>query len=141
MAPAGIDDVDDALDANVEHEIRRAVEGGCAIDEGEVVHLRDATHGSIDRGGVTNVAFHKLDVVFHAAQPALGAARIVVEHAHRFSAAHQLLHQRRANEAAAARYENALPAHAFGSVAESGVSIQRPLASARVAASMSCCTR
>ena len=83
LLPAGVDDVDDALDADIEHEIGRAVEGRRAVDEGEVMHLVDAAHGGIDRGGVADVAADELDVVLDLLQPPQRAARIVVEHAHR----------------------------------------------------------
>ncbi len=112
MAPAGVDDVDDALDADVEHEIGRAVERRGAVDEGEVMHLVDAAHGGLDRGRVADVAADELDVALDAGEPPQRAAGIVVEHAHGVAAPQQRLDQRRADEAAAAGHQDAPRAHA-----------------------------
>ena len=50
------------------------------------MHLVDAAHGGIDRGGIADIAADELDVVLDLLQPPQGAARIVVEHAHRLAA-------------------------------------------------------
>ena len=64
-----------------------------------------------DRGGVANVAGDEFDVFFDVGEPARAAARIVVEHAHLSSGAHQRLHQAGADEAAAAGDEDLVAAH------------------------------
>ena len=138
--PAGIDDVDDALDADVEHEIGRAVEEFGAVDEGEMMHLVDAAHGGVDRGGIADIACDEFDVAVDAGQAPRRAARIVVEHAHGVALAHERLHQRGADEAAAAGHQDAAGAHARSSAAWA-ISIQRPVACARRAASIRHCTR
>ena len=74
--PAAVDDVDDALDADVEHEVGGAVERRGAVDEGEVMHLVDVVHGGFDRGRVANVAMDELDLALDLAQPAKSSARI-----------------------------------------------------------------
>jgi len=111
VAAAAVDDVDDALDADVEHEIGRAVERCRAVDKGKVMHLVDAAHGGVDRGCVADVAADELDVAFDLAQPAQGSAGIVVKHAHVFALAHERLDQTRTEKAAAAGDQNALRAH------------------------------
>src|SRR5262249_17315287 len=61
MAAAAVDDVDDTLDADVEHEIGSAVERRRAVDEGEMMHLVDAAHGRVDGGGVADIAGDELN--------------------------------------------------------------------------------
>src|SRR5215475_9570250 len=111
MVTATVDDVDDALDADVEHEIGRAVEGCRAVDEGEVMHLVDAAHGRVHRGRVADVAADEFDVALDLPQPAQRSAGIVVEHAHRLAHPHECLDQGRAEEAAAAGDQDAPRAH------------------------------
>src|SRR5262249_1493750 len=111
LAAAAVDDVDDALDADVEHEIGRAVERCRAVDEGKVMHLIDAAHGGVDRSRVADVAADELDVAFDLAQPTQSSAGIVVKHAHVFALAHERLNQTRTDKAAAAGDQNAPRAH------------------------------
>ena len=108
---AAVDDVDDAFDADVEHDIGGAVECRRAIDEGEMVHLVDAAHGGIDCRGVADIAADELDVVSDLLQPAQGSAGIVVEHPHRLALTHQRLDQGRTDKAAAAGDQNMPWAH------------------------------
>ena len=139
MAPAGVDHVDHALDADIEHEFGRAVEGRGAVDEGEVMHLVDASRRGVDRGRVADVAADEFDVALDVGEPTQRAARIVVEHAHRLAAPHQRLDQGRADEAGAAGDQDAPRAHA--APRGGAMSIQRPVAWARRAASIRRCTR
>src|SRR5262245_62967840 len=125
MPPAAVDDVDDALNADVEHEVGRAVECRGAVDEGEVVHLVDASYGSVDRIRVANVAVDEIDVALDLAQPAQGAARIVVEHAHRLAGAEQRLDQGGTDKTAAAGHQDAR-AHERVSFPGDAISTQRP---------------
>src|SRR5215475_454258 len=111
IVPAAVDDVDDALDADVEHEIGRTVERRRAVDEREVMHLVDAAHGGVDRGRIADVAADEFDVALDLPQPAQSSAGIVVEHAHRLALAHECLDQGRAEEAAGARDQDAPRAH------------------------------
>src|SRR5262249_60502444 len=109
--PAGVDDIDDALDADVEHEIGGAVEGRGAVDEGEVVHLVDAAHGIIDGSRIADVGVDEFDVALDFAQPAQGPTGIIVEDPHCFALTHERLDQGRAEKAAAAGDQNAPCAH------------------------------
>jgi hypothetical protein len=111
VTPAGIDDVDDALHTNVEHEIGRAVERRRTVHEGEMMHLVDAAHGRIDVGGVADVTADELDVALDLSQPAQGATGIIIEHAHRLALAHEPRDQGRAEKATAAGDQNAPYAH------------------------------
>src|SRR6516164_6948190 len=115
VVAAAVDDVDDALDADVEHEVGRAVERRRAVDEGEMMHLVDAAHGGVDRGRIADVAADELDVAFDLAQPAQSSAGIVVEHAHFFALAHERLDQTRTEKAAAAGDQNAPRTHSSAS--------------------------
>ena len=72
---AGVDHVDHALDADVEHQLGRAVEELRAVDEGEMVHLLDAAHGGMDRRGIADVACDELDVVLRRRRSRRGAPR------------------------------------------------------------------
>ena len=59
---AGVEHIDHALDADVEHQLRRAVEEFGAVDEGEMVDLVDAAHRGVDGRGIADVAGDELDV-------------------------------------------------------------------------------
>jgi hypothetical protein len=111
VVAAAVNDVDDALDADVEHEIGRAVERGRAVDEGKVMHLVDAAHGRVDRDRVADVSADELDVAFDLVQPAQSSTGIVVEHAHGLALAHERLDQTRTEKAAAAGDQNAPRTH------------------------------
>src|SRR5260221_14544009 len=120
---AGIDDVNHALDADVEHKLGGAVEEFGAVDEGEMMHLVHAAYRAFDDCSVADIAADELDVVLDDFKPPRRAARIVVEHAHRMAVLDQRLDQRRADETRTAGDENAAWAHG----PDSGlVSSQRP---------------
>src|SRR5262249_21117063 len=87
------------------------VDGRGAVEEGEAMPRVDAADGRVDRGRVANVAADEFDVALDLPQPAQSSAGIVVEHAHRLALAHECLDQRRAEEAAAARDQDAPRAH------------------------------
>src|SRR4029450_3139370 len=138
--PAGVDDVDDALDADVEHDLGRVVEGGRAVDVGEVMHLIDAAHGGLAGGGIADVASDEFEVAVEAGQASHRAAGIVVEYPHALAPAHQRLDQRGPDEAAAAGHQDATGAHRDPSPASGGgTSTKRPETWARRAASRRGC--
>ena len=99
MLAAGVDDIDHAAHADIEHQIGLAVEKFGAVDESQMMHLVHALGRDIDCGGVTDVAADEFDVFLDRFQPARAAARIVVEHAHARAGFHQRLDQSRTDEA------------------------------------------
>ncbi len=123
--PAAVDDVDDAFDADIQHQFGRAVERRRTVDESKVMHLVDAAHGGVDRGRVANVAGDELDVGLDLPQPAQSAAGIIVEHAHRVAVAHERLDQSGADEAAAAGHQDTPGAQERHSPIEGATAIQR----------------
>ncbi len=63
MLAAGIDDIDHAAHADVEHQLGLRVEELRAVDEGEVMHLVLACRRALDRAGVADVAGDELDIL------------------------------------------------------------------------------
>ena len=111
MFAAGVDDVDHAAHANIEHKLGLAVEKFGAVDEGEMVHLVHALRGALDGGGIADIAADEFDIFLDFGQTARTAARIVVEHADALAVLDQSFDQARADEAAAAGDENFRAAH------------------------------
>jgi hypothetical protein len=70
LALTGVDDVDDTLHADVEHQIGRPVEDGSAVDVGEVMHLLDAAHRGVDRGGIADIALDEFELALEAIEAA-----------------------------------------------------------------------
>ena len=133
FAAAGVDHVDHALDTDIEHKFGGAVEKFRAVDEGEMMHLIDATHGARHHGGIADIAADEFDVAFDLPQAARRAARIVVQHPHGVAFFHQRLDERRTDEAAAAGDQYGI--HACFSMDSVSTSSQQPLLWARRAVS------
>ena len=96
---AGVDHIDHAAHADVEHQFGRAVEKFSAVDEGQVMHLVHALGGAVNRSGVADIASDEFDILLDIGEPARAAARIVVEYADFLAGLHQSLDQARADEA------------------------------------------
>src|SRR3974390_2636639 len=112
MLAAGVDDVDQAAHADVEHQIGLAVEKFRAVDESEVMHLVHALGRGLDRHGVADIAGDELDLACDSGEPARRPTRIVVKYTHLRATSHQRLYQRGADEAAAAGDKNLRSGHA-----------------------------
>ena len=67
---AGVDHIDHAAHADVEHQLGLRIEKFGAVDEGEVMHLVHAMRRALDGGRVANIAGDEFDVLLDAAQPA-----------------------------------------------------------------------
>ena len=93
MLAAGVDDIDHAAHADIEHQIGLAVEEFRAVDEGEVMDLVHALRRLLDRGGIANIAGDEFNIFRDLCKAARAAARIVVEHAHAVTGLDQRLDQ------------------------------------------------
>src|SRR5271163_4557180 len=105
MLDTGVNDVDHALGAHLEYQIRMLVEVFGTVDEGQMMHGIDAFHGPLDEVAGTYIADHQFHIAGHLAQAPLRAARIVVEDAHAMTALQQAQYQSRPYESGSASDE------------------------------------
>ena len=137
----GVDYVEHAAHADIEHKIGLGVEEFRAVDEGEMVHFVDAFASALNCGGIADIAGDEVDVVFDLDEPARMTARVVVENAHGRARAQQRLDQSRAEEARSAGDEDAAHGAASRSSSAPAMAAQAPVACERRAASIIRCTR
>src|SRR5208282_280409 len=106
VSAAGVDHVDYALDPDLEHQVRGAIEEFGTIDEGEMMHLVNAPDGYLYRSGIAHVAGDEFDNVTDFGKAARGSAGIVVKDADRVAFPHQSLDERGADETGSAGDED-----------------------------------
>ena len=111
MPQRAIDDVADALDGDVEHEIGLGVEELGPVDEREMADQIHAFTGAGDGGRIADVSVHVFEAVMEIAQASGMAARIVVEHADADSRIHEAPRQRAAEKPGPAGDEKKAIAH------------------------------
>src|SRR5690348_11093503 len=110
---AGVDDVDDAANTDVEHQIWLRVEKLGAVDEGQVVHFLHPSRCLPDGRTVADIAGNEFNIGSDAGKAPRTTARIVVEDAHAVARLDQRLYQCSTDETAAAGDEDT--AHARNS--------------------------
>ena len=74
MAAAGIDHVHHALHADIEHELRLAVEEFRAVDVGEVMHLVHAARGGEHGIEIADIAADEFDILLDIGKPPRASA-------------------------------------------------------------------